>query len=59
MSDFINFMAKINKTSKQIVDSVSTSVLVKNDYEETLNMVNGMVLGLIMDIVTEGAKEKK
>lgn len=57
MTDFI-FLAKVDKTSKQIVDAVSASVLVKNDYEQTLNMVKGILFGLLIDIGTEGAKEK-
>jgi hypothetical protein len=52
-------MEKINKTSKDIVDNVSVSVLSKNSYDTTLNMVTGMIFGLIMDIVAEGNKVKE
>lgn len=59
MDDFINFMKKINKISKDIVDNVSISVLSKNDYDTTLNMVTEMIFGLIMDIAVEGNKVKE
>lgn len=49
---------KVIKTSKQIVNNVSTSVLVKADYEQTVNMVNGILLGLLIDIGKGGAKEE-
>lgn len=52
-------LEKIDKTAKQIVDAVSTSVLVKTDYEQTLNMVKAIVFGLLIDIGKRGAEEKK
>lgn len=50
MFDFLTFMNKINKVSKNIVDNVSVSVLAKTDYETTVKTVSGMLLGLLTDI---------
>lgn len=49
---------KLIKASKQIVNNVRASILAKADYEQTVTMVNGILLGLLIDIGTEGAKEK-
>ena len=57
MEDLL-LMEKIIKTSKQIVNNVSASVLVKADYEQTVIMVNGILLGLLIEIGKDGAKEK-
>lgn len=57
MQDLL-IIEKIIKTSKQIVNNVSASALAKADYEQTVNMVNGMLLGLLIEIGKEGAKEK-
>lgn len=57
MEDLL-LIEKIIKTSKQIVNNVSASVLIKADYEQTVNMVNGILLGLLIEIGKDGAKEK-
>lgn len=57
MEDLL-LIEKIIKTSKQIVNNVSASVLVKADYEQTVTMVNGMLLGLLIEIGKGGSKEK-
>ena len=49
---------KLIKASKQIVNNVSTSILAKADYEQTVTMVNGILLGLLIDIGKGGAKEE-
>lgn len=57
MEDLL-LIEKIIKTSKQIVNNVSASALANADYEQTVNMVNGMLLGLLIEIGKEGAKGK-
>lgn len=57
MEDLL-LIEKLIKTSKQIVNNVSASVLVKADYEQTVTMVNGILLGLLIDIGKGGAKEE-
>lgn len=57
MEDLL-LIEKIIKTSKQIVNNVSASVLIKADYEQTATMVNGILLGLLIDIGKGGAKEE-
>lgn len=49
---------KLIKASKQIVNNVSASILAKADYEQTVIMVNGILLGLLIDIGKGGAKEE-
>lgn len=49
---------KLIKASKQIVNNVSASILAKADYEQTETMVNGILLGLLIDIGKGGAKEE-
>lgn len=52
------FIEKLIKASKQIVNNVSASILAKADYEQTVTMVNGILLGLLIDIGKGGAKEE-
>lgn len=56
MEDLI-LIEKLIKASKQIVNNVSASILAKADYEQTVIMVNGILLGLLIEI-GKGAKEK-
>lgn len=57
MEDLI-LIEKLIKASKQIVNNVSASILAKADYEQTVIMVNGILLGLLIDIGKGGAKEE-
>lgn len=57
MEDFL-IIEKLIKASKQIVNNVSASILAKADYEQTVIMVNGILLGLLIDIGKGGAKEE-
>lgn len=49
---------KLIKASKQIINNVSASILAKADYEQTVIMVNRILLGLLIDIGKGGAKEE-
>lgn len=49
---------KLIKASKQIINNVSASILAKADYEQTVIMVNRILLDLLIDIGKGGAKEE-